>query len=117
MSFTTLLGVIFGFGLSIFSIVISTDNYLIFMTFPSALMVVNGTLAATLIGQEARYVWLALRGIVSIFMAQRVGRNVHNREVGRIIRWGYLVQSGGVLALEDEAAKVQGDEFLHLVWN
>ena len=80
-------------------------------------MVVGGTLAATLIGQEARYVWLALRGIVRIFMVQRVGRNVLNREVGRIIRWGYLVQSGGVLALEDEAAKVQGDEFLHLVWN
>ena len=58
MSFTTLLGVIFGFGLFIFSIVISTENYLIFLSFPSALMVVGGTLAATFIGQEARYVEL-----------------------------------------------------------
>jgi chemotaxis protein MotA len=113
MSVTTLLGVIFGFGLFIFSIVISTNNYLIFLSFSSGLMVVGGTLAATLIGQEARYVGLALKGIGRIFMVQRVGRDILNREVGRIIRWGYLVQSGGALALQDEAAKVEGDEFLH----
>jgi len=113
MSFTTFIGVIVGFGLFIFSIVLSTDNYWIFVSGPSLLMVIGGTFAATLIGQEVRYVWLALRGIVRIFTVQRGGRNVLNREVGRVIRWGYLVQSGGVLALEDEAAKVHGDEFLH----
>ena len=79
MSFTTFLGVVFGFGLFILSIAMSTDNYLIFLSFSSALMVIGGTLAATLIGQEARYVWLALRGIIRIFMVQRVGRNILNR--------------------------------------
>ena len=113
MSFTTFIGVIIGFGLFILSIVMETNNYVIFVSFSSLLMVVGGTLAATLIGQEARYVWLACRGMLSIMTVQRVGRNVLNREVGRIIRWGYLVQSGGVLALEEEANKVQGDEFLH----
>ena len=113
MSFTTFIGVIVGFGLFIFSIILSTDNYWIFVSGPSLLRVIGGTFAATLIGQEVRHVILALRGIIGIFTVQRGERNVLNREVGRVIRWGYLVQSGGVLALEDEAAKVHGDEFLH----
>ncbi len=36
-----------------------------------------------------------------------------SREVRRISRWGCFVQSGGVLALEDEANKVHADEVLH----
>ncbi len=113
MSFTTFIGVLAGFGLFVSAIVLSTDNYMIFASGSSALLVIGGTLAATLIGQEARYVWLALKGLASILVVQRVGRGILNREVGRIIRWGYLVQAKGILALEDEARKVRGDEFLN----
>ncbi|MFT6582979.1 MAG: chemotaxis protein MotA [Alphaproteobacteria bacterium] len=35
-----------------------------------------------------------------------------NQEVGRIIRWGYLVQEQGFLPLEDEIKKVSSDPFL-----
>ncbi|MDP6390042.1 MAG: MotA/TolQ/ExbB proton channel family protein [Alphaproteobacteria bacterium] len=113
MSFTTLIGFLAGLGLFVGAIVTETSNYMIFLSFSSALMVVGGTLAATLIAQEARYVWLAIKGIASTLAPQRVGRGVLNREVGRVIRWGYLVQSKGILALEDEAKKVKGDEFLN----
>ena len=89
----------------------------VFLSFPSALMVVGGTLAATLIGQEARYVWLALRRIVRIFMVQRVGRHVLNHEVGRIMRWGYLVRSGGVLASRTRWRRFKSTNFYILVWN
>ena len=44
---------------------------------------------------------------------QLVGRNLLNREVGRIIRWGYLVQQQGIIALESDAKTVRGDEFLN----
>ena len=50
MSFTTFIGVIVGFGLFIFSIILSTNNYWIFVSGPSLLMVIGGTFAATLIG-------------------------------------------------------------------
>ena len=60
MSFTTLIGVLFGFSLLIHSIALSTNIYLIFVRFSSALMVNCGTLLATLIGQKARNVWLVL---------------------------------------------------------
>src|SRR3546814_18715560 len=76
-------------------------------------MVLGGTVAATFVGHEARYVWLALRNMTSILVVQRVGRGILNRAVGRVIRWCYLVQAKGVLALENEVTKVAGDAFLH----
>lgn len=102
MSLNTLLGVLFGFGLFLAAIALSTDNYLIFFSVPSLIMVIGGTLASAFISYEARYVLLAMRNMASILMIQRVGRSVLNFEVGRIIRWGYMVQAKGPLALEQE---------------
>jgi len=113
MSLTTFIAFLAGLGLFLGSVFISTDNYLLFVDLASLLMVVGGTLAATFMGQEARYVLLALRSMFGIMRVQRVGRGILNQEVGRIIRWGYIVQAKGVLALEAEVKKVQGDEFLH----
>lgn len=112
MSINTFFGFIFAFGLFIGAVVFSTDNYAIFLSVESLLIVVGGTLAASFLGQEARYVLLALKGILSIFGVHRVGRNILNQEVGRIIRWGYLAQQRGVVALDAESKKVEGDEFL-----
>ena len=112
MSINSLLGFILGFSLFLSAIWIAGGNFWLFASGSSVLMVVGGTLAATLVGQEARYVWLALKSIGSTLAVQRVGRGVLNREVGRIIRWGYLVQQRGYPALESEVKKVERDEFL-----
>ena len=69
MSFTTILGILVGVGLFVGSIFISTDNYFVFISLSSALMVIGGTLAATFIAYEARYVLLALKLIFKIFRA------------------------------------------------
>lgn len=112
MSFTTFLGFLGGIILFVGSILLATNNILLFVSVSSLLLVVGGTLAATFIGQEARYVMLALKGIGSTFSVQRVNRNILNQEVGRILRWGYLVQEQGFLPLEDEIKKVSSDPFL-----
>lgn len=112
MSINSFLGFLVAIGLFIGAIAFSTDNFVIFLSFESLLMVVGGTLAATFLGQEARYVFLALKGSLSIFKVYRMGRNILNQEVGRIIKWGYLAQQKGVVALDQEAKKVEGDEFL-----
>jgi len=112
MSINTFIAFLLCISLFIGSIVISTDNYWIFASGSSFVMVIGGTLAATFLGQEARYVLLALRGIMSTFSVQRIGRSILNQEVGRIIRWGYLSQQKGVTALEQEAQKVKADPFL-----
>ncbi|MEO5372707.1 MAG: MotA/TolQ/ExbB proton channel family protein [Alphaproteobacteria bacterium] len=113
MSFATLLGVIFGFGLFVGSIVMATSNYRIFIDAPSFVMVIGGTLASTFISYEPRYVLGALKVMKTIFFAQKIGRGVLTNEVGRIIRWGYIVQKSGLPGLEADAGKVRNqDRFL-----
>ncbi len=113
MSFTTLVGLLAAFGLFIGSVMMSTDNFLIFLSLSSLLMVVGGTLSATFISYEPRYVMLSLKLIWRILFSPKVGRNVLKSEVGRIIRWAYTVQKNGPPALEAEAKKaVRGDKFL-----
>ncbi|MCR9220636.1 MAG: MotA/TolQ/ExbB proton channel family protein [Alphaproteobacteria bacterium] len=112
MSINSFVGFLAGIGLFVGAVLISTDNYFIFLSIESLLIVVGGTLAATCLGQEWRYVLLALRGALSIFSVYRMGRNILNQEVHRIIKWGYLAQQKGLVALDGEAKKVEGDEFL-----
>lgn len=112
MSLNTLIAFLLAFGLFVFAVVSSTDNYIIFLDLFSAVMVIGGTLAATFLGQEFRYVMLSLRGIFSMFAVYRTGRNILNQEVGRIIQWGHLAQQKGLIGLETELKKVEADPFL-----
>ncbi|HBT42833.1 MAG TPA: flagellar motor protein MotA, partial [Rhodospirillaceae bacterium] len=74
MSFTTLVGLLAAFGLFIGSVMMSTDNFLIFLSLSSLLMVVGGTLSATFISYEPRYVMLSLKLIWRILFSPKVGR-------------------------------------------
>ena len=76
------------------------------------MMVVGGTVAGTLIGQEARYVLLALKGVLQTYKSADGGRDVLLSEVGKIIDWSYGVQKNGVLALEKEVETVKDDALM-----
>lgn len=111
MSINTLLGVIFGMMMVVGSIFLATSNFLVFWDSASIVLVLGGTIASTFISYEARYVLLAIRdGLFRTLMVQRVGRNILNFEVGRIIRWGYVVQAKGPLALEQEVRKIKSED-------
>ena len=113
MSFTTILGILFGVGLFASSIFVSTDNYSLFVSFASFLMVIGGTFAATFISYEARYVFLALGLVFHIFRAPGMTRTRLTGEIGRVVKWGYLLQKRGIPALEAESARVgREDRFL-----
>ena len=113
MSISTIVGFLLGVLLVVGSVVLSTNNYLVFLELAGSMMVVGGTLASTFVAYEPRYVILALKLIPTIFFQNRVGRGVLMGEVGRIIRWGYLVQKSGLSALEADAKKVgQEDKLL-----
>ena len=115
MSIATLLGFLAGVGLFIGAIMSATDNYMsFFVSGPAVIMVLGGTLAATFIGYQARYVFLALREVGGLFIKGKVDRRMLTIETGKIIRWGYLVKKSGLLALEKEikGAKKQ-DQFLN----
>jgi chemotaxis protein MotA len=113
MDFTTIVSIFIAFGLFLGAIVTSTDNYIIFVSGASFVMVAGGTLSAAFISYETRYVLLALKLIGKIMFSPKIGRNILKAEVGRVIRWAYTVQKSGIPALESEAKKaVKGDKFL-----
>ncbi len=108
MSFNTFIAVLLGFGLFLSSIALSTDNYQVFVSGSSAILVLGGTLAAAFVSFEFRYVLQALRAIAGTFSVHRLTHGTFNTEVGRVIRWAYMVQKDGILALEAEAKKTPG---------
>ncbi len=113
MSLPTLIGFLFGIVLVLGAVTLSTDNYLVFLHAAGFLLVVGGTLAATFVAYESRYVLIALRLMLTIFFRHRMGRGVLQGEVARVIRWGYMMQKGGPPALESDVKKLQGqDSFL-----
>jgi len=107
MSIGTLMGVLFGFGLFIASIATSTNNYLIFISGASFLMVAGGTLASSFISFQARYVILAIKELPRLFKVQRVGRKTLNTETGMVIKWGLAAKKGGLIALEKQIKSIR----------
>ena len=113
MSIATIVGFLAAMDLFLSAIVTATDNYAIFISLSSFVMVVGGTLAAAFISYEPRYVIMAFKVMAKIFMSPGIGRGVLKAEVGRVIKWAYTVQKSGIPALEAEAKKAtKGDNFL-----
>jgi chemotaxis protein MotA len=113
MSIGTILGFVAGIGLFIGAVLTETDDFSVFISASSATMVVGGSLAASFISYEMRYVILALKGIPKVIGSPVISRNLLKSEVGRVIRWGYAVQKSGLPAIEGDAAKLKkSDPFL-----
>ena len=113
MSLGTILGFIGTWALIIGSIVISTSNWGVFINAPSFLMVIGGTVACLFIGYEAKSAVDTLKAMTSIFFTHKQSQANLKNEVGRVIRWGYIVQKNGLQGLETDAEGVaQKDMFL-----
>jgi chemotaxis protein MotA len=114
MSFSTLFGLLFSIGIFAVAIIeIAGRDVMVFVHASGFAMVIGGTLGSAFIAFEPRYVLLALKMSRSIFFVPKVGRGALTGEVGRIIRWGYLIQKSGLPALEADAGKVRSqDKFL-----
>lgn len=112
MSIGTLAGLVLGFGLFFGAIVMSTDNFWMFISIESLVMVLGGTIASTFISFRAHYVVLAFKDIYHIFLSPRAGREYLQAEVGQMIDWGYLVKREGLIALEGEISRMENEPFL-----
>lgn len=113
MSLPTILGFVFSLVLFVGAILVSTDNYHVFLHSAGFVMVVGGTLAASFVSFEIRYVVQALGLIKAIFVSPRMARGMLTNEVARVIRWGYILQKGGLPALESDTKSLRNqDAFL-----
>ena len=120
MSFATIFGAILGFGLFVGAILLSTDNFMLFVDAPSLIMVVGGTFSATFVSFEPRYVLQAMASLQSILFTNKIGQSILTHEVGRIIRWGYIIQKSGLAGLESDLEKFvkrTGFSGLVLIWS
>lgn len=110
MSLSTLLGVLFGFGLFLGSIMHFTDDYLSFWDTHALVLVLGGTIAAAYMSYQARYVNRAFHAIGYILQKPRSTREGLNMEIMRLIKWGYVVQTKGLQGLEQELKKTKLDD-------
>lgn len=110
MSLSSLLGVIFGLALIVIAVVLATNNPAIYFDFASGLMVFGGAIAAAYMGYHSGDVNIAFRAIGWMLKKPKSTREGLNTEIGRLIKWGYLVQQRGLPALEDEIKTVKAND-------
>ena len=67
MSIGTIVGIVGGLGLFFGSIMLNTNQYSMFWSPSSVLMVFGGTIAATFIAYKENYAMAALKGLLEIF--------------------------------------------------
>lgn len=122
ISFTALFGFMLGMGLFVFSVVLSTDNYLMFFSLSSILMVVGGTVGAAMISYEGRNVLLAFREMLATMAAAKVNPKKLYEDVGHLIDWSKIVRREGLRTLEkevtlsrDEERNFLGQSFMYLL--
>ena len=110
ISLSTIFGIFLGFGLFGYAIWEGTNKYFIFWSLSSLLLVLGGTLAATMISYEGRYVWRALGTLAQVIVPTQVSPKVLYEEVQQIISWGKVGAREGLPGLEKEISKVASKE-------
>ena len=100
ISFSTLFGIVIGITLFIYAILSSTDNYIMFISFSSFLLVIGGTLAATMIAYQGKYVMRTLLSLASIIGPFNLNSKSIFNDVGRIIEFSSIAKKQGPLGVE-----------------
>ena len=106
MSFPSLLGVILGLLMIGVAVTLATNNPFIYLDLPALLIVLGGAIATAFMGYHTRDVLSAFQAIGWMVKKPKSTREGLNTEIGRLIKWGYLVQQRGLNALENEIRTV-----------
>jgi len=108
MDIATIVGLLAGIALVMITIVLG-GNVAIFINVPSFVMVVGGTMAATLIN-------FPLSDVLSVFNTAKNSfiqrASTTERIIEKLVEFATVARREGILALESHAADA-GDEFLH----
>lgn len=100
------LGTIFSFIAAIIvvlgSILSATDNPGVFVDVPSLIIVVGGTFVALFISYETKTAISALKLMGTTFLKHSDSDISLKDEIGRIVRWAYIIQKNGLQGLENE---------------
>jgi len=100
LSFVTLLGIFGGIGLFFGAILMSTENYKIFISLSSLIMVLGGTIAATMISYHGRYVFKSLVSLITIIFPYHLSPKRLNEEALKVMDWAKTNNKEGFKAVE-----------------
>jgi chemotaxis protein MotA len=109
MSTSTLLGVLFGFMLFLGAIAHETDNYRSFLSLSAFMIIFGGTLSTAFMNYQYRYVLEALKAVINMYKKPPASRESMVQDVMYLIKWAYVVQSKGIIALEQEVKATRID--------
>lgn len=102
MSFSMIAAFIAGIAVVIGSILSATDRPLMFLDIASIIIVFGGTFVTLFISYELTTALGALRLMGKSFNRHKDSETSLKDEVGRIVRWGYIIQKNGLQGLENE---------------
>ncbi|MFC1585046.1 motility protein A [Fibrobacterota bacterium] len=116
LSLSTLFGVVCGIGIVAWGVLNATTDWKIFISLPSASIVIGGTITSAFIGYRYRYIYNALLSILKVFKRQRITPRTLVKDVGMIIDWAKRVQQDGMPAFEAINNETKND-FIKYVTN
>jgi len=90
----------------------ATDNYLMFLSPSSLILVMGGTLATAFISWQGRYVLQALKETFLILGHAKVNKHILVEEIRRLISWAAVAKKGGIIALDQHLQKDAPDEYI-----
>lgn len=111
ISLSSLVGIVLGVFLLGYSIHRETDNWMVYASMSSLLIVLGGTFTVTLIGYRAKYAWGAFLALLRIYMHQPITPRSLKNDVKTMVDWSKRVHSEGNMAL-DAIARESKDEFV-----
>lgn len=108
---SSLLGIVSGVLILLWTIRHEADDWTVYLSLPSLLIVLGGTLTVTFIGYRAKYVVSALTTLLRIYMHQAITPKSLREDVRKMVEWSRRAQNEGALAY-DAIAKESKDEFV-----
>lgn len=105
MSLGTIVAFILGICTVVGSIVSATDRPMAFIDIPSVIIVIGGTFVTCFISYETKEALQAVKTILRPFKKYNDMNASLKDEVGRMIKWGYVVQKNGLQGLENEVTE------------
>ncbi|QCU89870.1 motility protein A [Thiomicrorhabdus sediminis] len=101
ISKSALIGFLLGISLFTSAIILNTNNFFMFFSLSSLLIVLGGTLASAMMSYEGRNVLLALKELGYTLIASKVNPNTLYKDVGTLIDWSKIARQEGIVRLEN----------------
>ena len=108
MDIATLIGTVSAFGLVLIAITMGVGGVPLFIDVPSMMIVIGGTLGATMINYPIKDVLRAINVAKNVFFTKNLTKSAITKQ---FMEFGNKARREGILALEAEAQKIE-DEFL-----